>query len=173
MPIANRSPRALFSWALAAALALVVATPAGGRAEAAGEKDPLASIAWLAGEWVGDDAGVLNEERWTEPAGGMMLGVHRDISGGKAISFEFLRIQATPDGIIYWASPRGDHPTPFPVTENGEPKGEQKIVFANPDIEYPTRILYWLGKGGELHARIEGTPAGTPKFKEWVWKRRK
>jgi Domain of unknown function (DUF6265) len=122
------------------------------------EKDPLAPFAWLAGDWSGDDAGVWNEELWTEPAGGMMLAVHRDLSDGKA----------TADGIIYFASPGGNPATPFPMIESGG----QRIVFENPKIEFPTRILYWLGKGGELHARIEGTPGGQPKSKEWTWKRR-
>jgi|SRR5450432_411083 len=155
-------PLAILSCVLAAAILSVrpsAALPA---------KDPLASLAWLAGDWSGDDAGVSNEERWTEPAGGMMLAVHRDLSGGKATAFEFLRIQATPDGIIYFASPGGNPATPFPMIESGD----QRVVFENTAVEFPTRILYWLGKGGELHARIEGTPAGQPKSKEWSWKKR-
>ena len=31
------------------------------------------------------------EERWTEEAGGLMLGVGRTIKGDRAIGFEFLR----------------------------------------------------------------------------------
>ena len=67
-----------------------------------------------------------------------MLGVHRDVKGGKAISFEFLRIQATPMGIVYFASPRGAAPTPFPMAEIGD----QRIVFVNPAHDFPQRIIY-------------------------------
>jgi hypothetical protein len=133
------------------------------------DRDPLADLAWLAGDWSGDDGGTWNEERWTEPRGGMMLAVHRDTpaAGGKATSFEFLRIEATPEGIVYFASPEGKAPTPFRQIE----RAERRVVFENPRIDFPERILYWIGSGGELHARIEGTPGGKAKAKEWVWKK--
>ena len=130
--------------------------------------DPLASLSWLAGDWAGDDKGTWNEEHWMEPSGGMMLAMHRDLKEGRATSFEFLRIEATPDGIVYFASPKGAPATPFRMIEN---QG-RRVVFENPEIEFPRRVSYWLGKDGELHARIEGSPGGTPKSKEWTWKRK-
>jgi hypothetical protein len=133
--------------------------------------EPLDSLAWLAGDWEGDDAGTLNQERWMEPAGGMMLAVHRDLKGGKAVSFEFLRIEGSSDGITYIAQPRGQAPTAFPMIENG-PGGRRRVVFENPSLEFPRRILYWMEKDGELHARIEGTPGGKPKAIEWTWRKR-
>jgi hypothetical protein len=95
--------------------------------------DPLAGLSWLAGDWAGDDKGTWNEEHWMEPSGGMMLAMHRDLKEGKATSFEFLRIEATPDGIIYFASPKGAPARPFRMIEN---QG-QRIVFENPEIEFP------------------------------------
>ncbi len=133
------------------------------------EKDPLSQLAWLAGDWSGDDGGVWNEERWTEPAGGMMLAVHRDLAGGRATAFEFLRIQATPDGIVYFASPGGSPATPFTMVETGD----RSIVFENKTLEFPSRILYWIARDGTLDARIEGSPGGKPKSKEWTWKRKR
>jgi len=140
--------------------------------------DPLSALAWMAGDWSGvDKQGARNEERWMEPAGGMMLAVHRDVAaggvegGGKAVSFEFLRIEATPDGIVYFASPRGKPPTPFRMVEAPAQNGPS-VVFENPDHAFPRRILYWLGPAGELHAKIEGTLGGKPASEEWTWKRR-
>ena len=100
-----------------------------------------------------------------------MLAVHRDLREGKAVSFEFLRIQATSDGVIYFASPRGQPPTPFPMTENG-PAGRRRVVFENPEVAFPRRILYWMEKDGELRARIEGTSGSQAKSVEWTWRRR-
>lgn len=134
--------------------------------------DPLGSLAWMAGDWEGDDDGMRNEERWTEPAGGMMLAVHRDVKAGKAVSFEFLRIESTPGGIVYYASPRGKAPTPFRKVEGGV-AGARSVTFENPEIEFPRRILYWMEKDGELRARIEGTSGGKPKSFEWAWRKRK
>jgi hypothetical protein len=126
--------------------------------------DPLSALSWMAGQWSGEEGGVRSEERWMEPAGGMMLAVHRDVAGGKAVDFEFLRIESTPEGIVYLASPRGKAATPFKMIESAN----ERVVFENPEHVYPRRILYWLA-GGKMHARIEGTPGGKPKSEEWVW----
>jgi hypothetical protein len=118
----------------------------------------------MAGHWRGADEGTVMEELWTAPAGGTLLGVHRDVKGGRTVSWEFLRIETTPDGIVYQASPMGRPPTPFKLVESGE----RRAVFANPQHDFPKRILYWLAKDGALHARIEGD-AG--KSMEWRWER--
>lgn len=97
-----------------------------------------------------------------------MLGLHRDVAGGKAVSFEFLRIQTTPEGIVYFASPRGAPPTPFRLVE--DESGPGRAVFENRKHDFPVRILYWLTPDGALHARIEG-PGEKPKAFEWVWRK--
>src|SRR4051794_9428945 len=140
-------PNAVFFSSAVLALALT--------APPAPASDPLAALSWMAGQWSGEQDGVVSEELWMEPAGGMMLAVHRDVAGGKAVDFEFLRIESTPAGIVYLASPRGKAPTPFQMIESSK----ERVVFENAQHEYPRRILYWLA-GGQLHAKIEGTPGG-------------
>ena len=132
----------------------------------ASETEPLQSLAWMAGTWTGEDGGTATEEVWIAPRGGLMLGLHRDVARGKAVSFEFLRIEATADGIVYFASPKGAPPTPFRLVEGKE----GRAVFENPKHDFPVRILYWLGPDNSLHARIEG-PGLKPKAYEWVWKK--
>ncbi|MGH9369420.1 MAG: DUF6265 family protein [Thermoanaerobaculia bacterium] len=145
-------------WAfVVAAMALGAAPPA----------DPLAGLAWLAGDWFGTADGIEMEERWTEPRGGLMLGVHRDVKGAKAVSFEFLRIESTPQGIAYLSSPGGRPATPFRLVES---KG-RRVVFENPSHDFPKRILYWLGEDGSLHARIEGDPGDKEQAMEWTWRK--
>jgi hypothetical protein len=124
-------------------------------------------LAWMAGTWTGTTAdGIEIVEHWTDPKGGVMLGLHRDVKGGKTISFEFLRIQATPAGIVYFASPRGAPPTPFPMAE----QGVERIVFANPAHDFPKRIIYRLTMDGSLNARVEGTVKGKTTSEEWTWR---
>ena len=137
-------------------------------AGAAGAAGPqIDGLAWMAGTWTGTDAGVEMEEIWTAPKGGSMLGMHRDVAGGKTQSFEFLRIDAGADGITYWASPRGRPATPFRLA-----KAEgRSVTFENPQHDYPTRILYWLADDGALHAKIEGTAGDKPAAEEWTWQR--
>jgi len=127
----------------------------------------LDAVAFLAGTWTGEDGGVVMEEHWTAPAGGLMLGLHRDVAPGKPAFFEFLRIEATPKGIVYLASPRGAPATPFPLVESGG----NRAVFENREHDFPTRIIYRLTPEGRLHARVEGMRKGKTAFEEWTWRR--
>jgi len=127
----------------------------------------LDPVAFLAGTWTSEEGGVVMEEHWTAPAGGLMLGLHRDVAPGKPAFFEFLRIEATPRGIVYLASPRGAPATPFSLVQSGG----NRAVFENRDHDFPTRIIYRLKADGSLHARIEGTRKGKPAFEEWTWKK--
>jgi len=130
---------------------------------------PLDALAWMSGSWSGTQGDVTAEEHWTTPSGGLMLCVHRDLRGGRAVSFEFLRIVARGDTITFIAMPRGRNETPFPMKE----LGPKRVVFENPEHDYPQRILYWQEKPGELKAHTEGTIRGKLEFEEWTWKRSK
>ena len=127
----------------------------------------LTGLAWMAGNWTGVQGGVEMEELWQAPKGNTMLGLHRDVAGGSTVSFEFLRIEAKPDGISYWASPDGRPATQFRLIEL---KGK-RVVFENAKHEFPQRVIYWLGDDGALHAKIEGTVNGKTSAEEWTWRR--
>ncbi|MGZ8709892.1 MAG: DUF6265 family protein, partial [Thermoanaerobaculia bacterium] len=60
----------------------------------------LDDLAWMTGHWSSTKDGLVMEEIWTSPHGGVMLGLHRDARETKA-SFEFLRIAVTPEAIVY------------------------------------------------------------------------
>jgi len=124
-------------------------------------------LSWMAGRWTGTQEGVEMEELWTAPKAGSMLGLHRDASGNRTVSFEFLRIEGTADGLTYWASPGGRPATPFKLVD----LSGRRAVFENAEKEFPRRILYWLGEDGSLHAKIEGTRGGQPASEEWRWTR--
>jgi len=127
----------------------------------------LTGLAWMAGNWTGVQGGVEMEELWQAPKGNTMLGLHRDVAGGSTVSFEFLRIEAKPDGISYWASPDGRPATQFRLIEL---KGK-RVVFENAKHDFPQRVIYWLGDDGALHAKIEGTVNGKTSAEEWTWRR--
>jgi len=96
-----------------------------------------------------------------------MLGIHRDMRPGMPPFFEFLRIEEREGGLVYMASPRGRDATPFKMAEL-EPR---KVVFENPEHDFPQRVMYWLEGEDTLHARIEGTNQGRAGASEWAWKR--
>jgi hypothetical protein len=59
--------------------------------------------------------------------------------------FEFLRIAAGPDGVpVYWASPDGRPPVAFRLSQSGP----GRVVFDNPQHDYPQRIAYQRSDGG-------------------------
>jgi len=128
----------------------------------------VASLSWLEGRWTGTHEGVEMEEYWTSTAGGAMVGLHKDVKGGRMIAFEYLRI--APDetqALAYFASPRGLPATAFRLKE----MAERRVVFENKAHDFPQRILYWLGADGALHARIEGNIDGKAAGQEWTWRR--
>ena len=123
----------------------------------------LEDLSWMTGHWCATIDGWAMEEIWLAPAGGMMLGLHRDVKGTKS-SFEFIRIASTADGITYLAQPGGRPATAFTLIE----ATSTRAVFTNPKNDFPQRIIYTL-VDGRLCARVEG---GNEKAQEWCWARR-
>ena len=122
----------------------------------------LKNLEFMSGSWAAKKGDTLFEEHWTWPAGGLMLGTHRDLMDNGKTFFEFLRIEINEKGVItYLASPRGKVPTPF-VYIGGT---ATRAVFENPDHDYPKRIIYHLEPSGWLVAGIDGGE-GT-KAREW------
>jgi hypothetical protein len=94
-------------------------------------------LAWMSGSWQTADG--ATEEVWTSPRGGTMLGLGRTVHAGAVREYEFLRLQAGPDGVpVYWGSPNGVTPVGFRLTQ----AGPSTATFDNPDHDYPQRIRY-------------------------------
>ena len=134
-------------------------------AQAQAPTNAVGQLSWLEGRWEGVSDGLSMEEQWTSVRGGALLGLHRDVKGDRMVSYEFLRVEATPEGTFYFASPRSKPPVPFKLKE----LGEGRVVFENLQHDFPQRILYWLDAAGALHARIEGPQGGKTVSEEWVW----
>jgi len=123
----------------------------------------LKDLAWLTGSRSMQGA-IHIEERWTEPASNMMVGVSRTIRGDKVVEFEFLRIEARADGLYYVAQPGGRPPTDFKLTRwDGT-----EAIFENPQHDFPKRILYRRLPDNVVVARVDGG-AGT-KGQEFTFK---
>jgi hypothetical protein len=117
-------------------------------------------LAWMTGHWAEGNV----EELWLAPKGELMLGMSRTIRRNGKAAFEFVRIARTDDGIAYIAQPGGRPPTSFKLVESGP----RRAVFANPEHDFPKRIVYEL-RDGKLCAR---TDAGeNTDGDEWCWSR--
>jgi len=133
----------------------------------AAQTSSVDDLGWLAGCWSESSERGTVEECWMAPRGGMMIGVNRTTRTGGQTSFEVLRIADSEKGLAYHASPGGQMPpTLFPLVESSQ----GRVVFANPEHDFPQRILYWLD-GETLHARIEGDVDGETRSMEWTWTR--
>ncbi len=124
----------------------------------------IKELAWLSGSWETVSRSG-SEEQWTAPAGGIMLGIHRDVRGDAAF-FEYLRIEQQGDSVLYVASPMGKKETRFLLVLTG--KGFAR--FENPAHDYPVRIEYERTAADELTARISDADGGTQR--SWVFRRK-
>lgn len=155
------------------AIGCVVALAGVALAEGGGDQGPSAQITvsidaldWMVGHWRRDGEARSSEELWIPPEGGLMLGVGRTIKDGRAVGFEYLRIEQRDASLVYVASPGGQPPTEFVLAR----LETERAVFENPQHDFPQRILYWREQG-DLCARIEGEINGEPRQIGWCWSR--
>jgi Domain of unknown function (DUF6265) len=140
---------------------LVVLGAVGQRSEPSGAN----ALAWMSGSWGGTVNGVEMEEHWSSVKGETLIGMHRDVRGGRTTGFEFLRVEVRGGVLTYVAMPGGRAPaTTFPVKE----LGASRVVFENLEHDFPQRIIYWRD-GADLRARIEGPREGRIVAEEWRW----
>lgn len=123
----------------------------------------LSDLSFLSGCWRGKLAGQDGtvEERYSRPAGGLILGTSQTVVGGRTAFFEFVKIEETADGIVMTPAPRGKLSVPFRMVrlEGG------KAVFENLAHDFPKRITYQLREDGSLAASIHGDkPEQTQEF---------
>lgn len=128
----------------------------------------LGEAHFLAGHWstAPTREGDRTEEHWTPASAGTMLGVSRTIRGGRTVFHEFVRIERTPEGIFYVARPSGQSETRFRLVESGA----GRLVFENPEHDFPTRITYLRTAGG-ITARIQGTQRGQERMEQWSYRK--
>ena len=135
-------------------------------AAAEGPAGRIEQLALMAGSWGGPAGGADVEEVWLAPKGGLMLGLGRTVKDGKAVEFEFLRIEQQGETLVYLASPGGKPATPFPLAA----LNATSAAFES-TLEFPQRVSYRKNPDGTLTARIEGVRNGKPAAREWTWKR--
>jgi len=149
----------------AAALLTMSGCHTPGHAATPSEGTPIAMAAFLEGEWMSETGTTRTWETWSPPRGGLMLCNTVTVKDGKAVFFEFLRIEERGEGVVFIAQPRGKPPTEFTLGSHAA----DRVTFVNPANDYPKRITYAL-QDGHLLATIDGgedAPAGSPPAQSW------
>jgi hypothetical protein len=138
-------------------------------AQAPAAKPTLQDFAWLAGHWRIEQADRQVDEQWMAPSAGLMMGMARNVQGGKVREYEFTLLRQEPNGdILYIASPSKQAETTFKLTSlrNGA------AVFENPEHDFPKKVVYALQADGSLLAAIEGPGRdGKPHRVEYPYQR--
>jgi hypothetical protein len=147
----------------------IVALATAAHAQAPVATPTLQDFAWLAGHWRIEQADRLVDEQWMAPVGGLMMGMARNVQGGKVREYEFTLLRQEPNGdIFYVASPSQQTQTSFKLTSlhNGA------AVFENPEHDFPQKVIYARQADGSLLAAIEGPGRdGKPRRVEYPFKR--
>jgi hypothetical protein len=137
------------------------------RVSAPEESSPLVLAIFLVGCWRAELDGVVVEEVWGLPAGGVMLGWSRTTRPDRPVQYEYLRIEVVDGEILYRPSPAGrpsEHD--FRLTESAP----GALTFEAPEHDFPRRIQYRRLSRDALDARIDGG-AGSAEFGEWRYQR--
>jgi hypothetical protein len=124
----------------------------------------VSDLAFMAGCWRGlTRSGTTIEEFYTAPSANLVLGVTRYVREGRAVDFEFTRIDQTDSGAVITPHPKGVRSVSFAprLFESNH------AVWENAAHDFPQRIVYRRVAGDTLVARIEGrTPTGERSL-EW------
>ena len=138
-------------------------------AKAPAAQPTLQDFAWLAGHWRIEQADRQVDEQWMAPAGGLMMGMARNVQGGQVREYEFTLLRQESNGdIFYIASPSKQSETSFKLTS----LSGGAAVFENPQHDFPKKILYARQADGSLLAAIEGPGRdGKPRRVEYPFKR--
>jgi len=127
------------------------------------------SLAWLAGCWEGRyENGRIVTEQWMKPLGKVMMSMSRTVKNGETVGCEYVRLEQAEDGVIrYIAYPSGQAETSFLLVK----LEGKKALFANPEHDFPQRIIYQWISPDSIFARIEGTIEGKEKSSNFPYRR--
>lgn len=153
-------------------LGILTAQPGCSRQSQADTPSPnpcaIEQLGWISGSWEMLTPDARREEHWTDPGGGILLGVGRVVTKRKTF-FEFLRIEARADGVYYVAQEQGKSPgVDFKLARCEGPEA----VFENPAHDFPQRLIYRKNPDGSLFARIEGPRDGKTVGEDFLFKPR-
>jgi hypothetical protein len=146
--------------------ALAVASPPLLHAQGGGGAS-VERLAWLAGCWERASGGRIVEEQWMRPRGATVLGMSRTVRGDSTVEFEAMRVHEERGRLVFAARPSGQPPAEFRSTEITD----SSVTFANPDHDFPQRIVYLRRSDGSLLARIEGTQNGAARAVDFPYRR--
>jgi len=119
------------------------------------------SLAFLAGHWKGTiDRGEW-EAVYTSPCGGELLSANKELRDGRVVMIEFEHFRMVDGKLVLTPFPYGKRSSAsFPLT-NFDHK-DRRAVFANPEHDFPSQIVYHRAAEDRLVIEVSGTQDGRP-----------
>lgn len=130
------------------AFCAVLLTPA----SAGAQTSDIHSLSWLQGCWTYEGGGWTIDEQWMAPRGDAMVGMSRTSRRDSLRSYELVVIRSSASGLQFEAYPSGQPSAVFHAVDTGP----DRVVFENPDHDFPQRIGYEAAEPDRLRGWIEG-----------------
>ena len=150
MPVKS-SRNCVFGPVLPALLLLVITSSCA----AHGDRFSFSELDALAGCWIDEHGSSV--EIWLPPEDNLMLGTAQTVKDGAVVFYERLQIKKTAAGDIQYIAKPSNQPMAI-FTLSSTIGG--RLVFSNPEHDFPTEIIYPLPHGDDLQASIAGIRDG-------------
>ncbi|MRX40110.1 hypothetical protein GJU43_12555 [Flavobacterium sp. LC2016-23] len=123
------------------------------------EKDKIKIADWLIGNWENKSPDGLLTEDWQKVNDSTFSATSYFIKGKDTLHFEKIVLSQKGEKLTYSATVNGqnnDKAIDFPSTS----ETETKLVFENPQHDYPQKITYTKGANNTLTAEVTGKLQG-------------
>jgi Domain of unknown function (DUF6265) len=124
-------------------------------------------VAFLEGCWEQTSERQTVEEQWTAPRGGTMLSIGRTVRDGRLVDFEFVVLREQDGVLAYEAHPSKQDPAVFTARS----ATDIRVVFENPEHDFPKSVGYERTGPDSLLAWIEGPRRGGNRRMDFIYKR--
>jgi hypothetical protein len=173
MPSVGAAVRTFLLSAFAAS-ALLFSTSAAAQTATDTSKIRLDALSFMVGHWRGEMGDSIAEEFWSPPSGDNMMCMFRQVKDGKAVFYEMLLIETTPDGLVMrlkhfnpglvgWEEKNEVYSYPLASFQKND------AVFERPDKK--TRLRYQGTSPDSLVATLVRTVDGKPVAEEFLYAR--
>ncbi len=127
--------------------------------EAPAPEVTIEQLSFLTGNWSGTFPGGRWESAYTSPDGGMILSASKEFRGDRVVMIEFEHFNTVNGQVVVTPYPFGKKSnTSFTLSEYDKTK--KRVVFANPEHDFPNTLIYERTKPDELVIQIIGTMRG-------------
>jgi hypothetical protein len=124
-------------------------------------------VAFLQGCWEQVSERQTIEEQWTAPRGGTMMSLGRTVRDGRLVDFEFVILREQDGALAYEAHPSKQDPAVF----TARTATDVRVVFENPEHDFPKSVGYERTGPDSLLAWIEGPRRGGNRRMDFIYKR--